>query len=321
MAPPPSGALPPFGGPPADAVTGRPQASVAQVRATQLGATQLGTGQKSAGQNNPDRVGTALAVTRAGNGGTNLADPVAATREQKRTWQLVIGGLGALVLVAVCGLSSYFMVTDERQGRAVRDAAAPTTLPRDISSRSVDPAPLTEPEVFPAGQIVINPAEPPYQVLKTQNTTDCATAATREISGLLAELGCTQVVRGTLRSPSGGYVVTAGLFNLADATGAEWAHQKIKQIVDGDKGRFRGLAAGKGTEAVALASAQVGWHVRGHFLIFCVIAKTDSTAIGDNDPHARQILFDLIELHLRGSVLERRATVPVGSSTGATPAA
>ena len=174
--------------------------------------------------------------------------------------------------------------------------------------------------MFPAEQIVIDPAEPAYQVLRTETATDCATAASGEINGLLAELGCSQVVRGTLRSPTGGYLVTAGLFNLADATGADWAHQEIKPIVDGDKGRFQGLAAGKGTEALTLASAQVGWHVRGHFLAFCVIAKSDGTAIGDDDPYARQILFDLIELHLRGGVLERRATVPVDPPADTAPA-
>lgn len=262
-----------------------------------------------------------MVLVRTGNSG---ALPVVATRDQKRTWQWVIGGLGTLVLLAVCGLGSYFIIADERQGRAGRDSAdstQPTVLPRDISSRVVDPAPLTEPEVFPSPQIVINPAEPPYQVLKTQAGTDCATAATGEINTLLADLGCDQVVRGTLRSPAGDHLVTAGVFNLADATGAEWAHQQIKVIVDGGKGRFQGLGAGAGTEAVTLDSAQVGWHVRGHFLVYCVIARTDRTAIGDDDPYARQILFDMIELHLRGGVLERRATVPVDASVPATPAA
>ncbi|MFI6758654.1 hypothetical protein ACIBF5_05835 [Micromonospora sp. NPDC050417] len=242
-------------------------------------------------------------------------------RDQRRTWLFVIGGLGALVLLAVCGLSSYFMVADERQGRASRGTVppAPTTQVRDIGTRTVDPAPLTEAEVFPSDQILINAEEPPYQVLKTQATDDCGSAASGEISALFTELGCNQVVRGTLRSPTGAYLVTAGVFNLADATGAEWAHQRIKPIVDGGKGRFQGLAAGSGTEAIALASAQVGWHVRGHFLIFCVIAKSDRTAIGDNDPYARQILFDMIELHLRGGVLERRATTPVESPVEAKP--
>jgi hypothetical protein len=263
-----------------------------------------------------------MVVVRSGSSAAGA--PVASTRDQKRTWQWVIGGLGALVLLAVCGLGSYFIIADERQGRAGRestDSTPPTAVPRDISSRTVDPTPLTESEVFPAEQIVINPAEPAYQVLRTQAGTDCTTAATGEINTLLTELGCDQVVRGTLRSPSGNHLVTAGVFNLADATGAEWAHQKIKPLVDGGKGRFQGLAAGEGTEAIALASAQVGWHVRGHYLVYCVIAKTDRTAIGDNDPYARQILFDMIELHLRGNVLERRATVPVAPSPGATPVA
>lgn len=259
------------------------------------------------------RPGTALVVTR------KPTTPTPSGRDQRRVWQWMIGGLSALVLLAVCGLSSYFIVADERQGRAARNVAgpAPTVEPRDIGTRAVDPAPLTEPEVFPTPEIVINAGEPPYRVLKTQVVADCAAATTGEITGLLGELGCDQVVRGTLRSPTGAYLVTAGVFNLADSTGAEWAHQRIKPIVDAGKGRFQGMVAGKGTEAIALASAQVGWHVRGHFLVFCVIAKSDRTEIGDDDPYARQILFDMIELHLRGGVLERRATVPVDASAPA----
>ncbi|MEV4629069.1 hypothetical protein AB0J90_22670 [Micromonospora sp. NPDC049523] len=299
VGPPPSGARPPLGRPPGAPDAERPPIGTSLVV----------------------RPGSAMVLVRTGGSG---ALPVVATRDPKRTWQWVIGGLGVLVLLAVCGLGSFFIIADERQGRAGRDSAdssRPTAQPRDISSRTVDPAPLTESEVFPAQQIVINPAEPAYQVLRTQTATDCASAATGEINTLLADLGCDQVVRGTLRSPTGNHLVTAGVFNLADATGAEWAHQKIKVIVDGGKGRFQGLAADKGTEAVTLASAQVGWHVRGHFLVYCVIARTDGTAIGDDDPYARQILFDMIELHLRGGVLERRATVPVDASAQATPAA
>ncbi|MEV1290141.1 hypothetical protein [Micromonospora sp. NPDC049679] len=233
----------------------------------------------------------------------------------KRRLQLLIGGLGVLVLLAVCGLSSYFIVADERKGREARAAAAapaPTAVPRDISSRAIDSAPLTVKEVFPGPQIVINPKEAPYKVLKTQDVKNCKTATAGEISTLLTELGCSQVVRGTLRSPDGAYLVTAGVFNLEDVAGAEWAHEKIKPLVDDEKGRFQGLIAGKGTEAVALSSAQVGWHVRGHYLVYCVIARADSKPIADADPYGRQILFDMIELHLRGVVLEKRATVPVG---------
>lgn len=240
-----------------------------------------------------------------------------------RVWQWIIGGLTVLTLLGICGLGSYFLVLDERQGRNGRLSAepAPTALTRDISSRRVDPEPLSAEEVFPDKEILVNAEEPPYQVLKTQAATDCRTAAAGELIDLIDELDCSQVVRATLRSPTRAYLVTAGIFNLGDATLADRAHEQIKPIVDDRRGRFQGMLAGEGTDPVVLASAQVGWHVRGHFLVYCVIAKADGSQIRDDDPYARQILFDMIEVHLRGTVLERRATVLVSPTPEAGPPA
>jgi hypothetical protein len=215
-----------------------------------------------------------------------------------------------LALLAVCGVSGYFMLADERQGHGTGASGGnpPVAAARDINSRTADPAPLTIRELFPAEQILINQAEPAYQLLKTDASEDCRSAASGEISSLLVQLGCSQVVRGTLRSPTGAYVVTAGIFNLGDATGADRAHEKIKPLVDTGKGRFQGMGAGKGTDPVTRSTAQVGWHARGHFLAYCVIARVDGRPIGAGDQPAQKILSDVIELHLRGAVLDRRAT-------------
>lgn len=221
-------------------------------------------------------------------------------------------GLSVLALLGVCGLSSYFIVADERQGRDAQASgagAARAPLFRDISSREVDAAPLTPAEVFPGREIRIDPAEPPYRVLKTHATGRCGAAASGAIGALLADLGCSQVVRGTLRSPTGAYLITAGVFNLGDMTGAEWAHERIKPMVGSEKGRFTGMVAGRGTEAIALSSAQVGWHVRGHYLVYCVIARADGRTVRSRDAYAQRILYDMLELHLRGTVLEKRTTV------------
>lgn len=231
-----------------------------------------------------------------------------------------MAGLGVLTMLAVCGFGSYLIVKDEQRGS--RSAAAqppPTARPKDISSRAADPAPLSPAEVFPTEQIVISPGEPPYQVLKTQASGNCTVATSGGVTGLVRSLGCSQVVRGTLRSPTGGYLVTAGVFNLVDQAAADRAHASLKPLVDGGKGRFSGLAAGKGTEPIALSSAQVGWHVRGHFLVYCVIARADGKPIRAGDPYARQILFDLVELHLRSGILERRAVVSATEPTASHP--
>jgi hypothetical protein len=230
-------------------------------------------------------------------------------RPQKRTWQAFTTGLGVFTMLAVCGLSSYFIVADERQGRDAQASgvAPPITVLRDISSREADPAPLTPDEVFPGREVVVDPARPAYRVLKTRADNRCAAAASGEIGALLTDMGCDQVVRGTLRAPAGGYLVTAGIFNLDDVAGASWAREKIKPMIDGERGRFHGLLAGKGTEPIALSSAHVGWHVRGHYLVYCVTARTDGRPIPAGDAQAGRILTDMLELYLRGTVLERRA--------------
>nr|MDT0661062.1 hypothetical protein [Micromonospora sp. DSM 115978] len=242
-----------------------------------------------------------------------------------RSWQWLVGAFGTVMMLAVCGLSSCLILVDERRGRqatATEVAPAPSVLPRDISSRLADPQPLTPTEVFPDPEIAIGAGEAPYRVLKTQSSRDCRTAAAGDLGKLLVRMGCDQVVRGTLRSPNGAYLVTAGIFNLADADGANQAHREIKSMMPDGRDRFQGMAAGAGTEPIVLSSAQVGWHVRGHFLTYCVIARADGTAIKAGDQFAEQILYDMVEVHLRGEVLGRRATVPAsgaGSVTTATP--
>lgn len=221
-----------------------------------------------------------------------------------------------VALLSVCGLSSFFIVADERQGRdaIASGAAPPAAVPRDIGSREADPKPLSAAEVFPGEELAIDPTQPAYRVLRTSAGKDCRRAAAGRVAGLLRELGCTQVVRGTLRSSDGQYLVTAGVFNLSDVEGAEWAREKIKPMVEAGQGRFHGLLAGRGTEAIALSSAQVGWHVRGHYLVYCVVARTDRKPIADGDQRVGQILTDLLETHLRGTVIEKRATAPVSGS-------
>lgn len=230
--------------------------------------------------------------------------------------------MSVLLMLGVCGLSSFFIVADERNGRVaagITAPGAPTTVPRDISSRAVDPQPLTVEEVFPTGDIVIDPAEPPYKLLKTQAEERCRAAVAGEISTLLDELGCSQVVRGTLRSPTNEYLITTGVFNLEEASGAEWAHARIKPLLDEEKGRFQGMIADEGTEAVALSAAQVGWHSLGHFLMYCMIARADGEPVPDDDPHARRILFDMLQLHLQANVLEKRAVQAAPADSALVP--
>ncbi|MFI7573308.1 hypothetical protein [Micromonospora sp. NPDC049497] len=230
-----------------------------------------------------------------------------------RMWQVVVGGAAVLVLLALCGLGAAALVnerdTDPRTTPTEQPAAAGSTEPdrQDLDSRDTDQAPLTAKEVFPGQQLVPGDGEAPYRVLKTHSGGSCAVAATGEVAELLVRLGCNQVVRATLRSPDGEHLVTTGLFNLTDRASAERARDRIRQILDDRQGRFRGMVADEETEAIGTAPARVGWQVRGHYLAYALVARVDGETIRSGDTAVREVLFDMIELHLNQGVLERRA--------------
>ncbi|WP_433387778.1 hypothetical protein [Micromonospora sp. KLBMP9576] len=230
-----------------------------------------------------------------------------------RLWQVMIGGAAVLVLLALCGLGAAALLSERdrtpqtpptAQPGAAESAAVDTQF---LDSRDTDQAPLTAKELFPGKQFAVADGEPAYRVLKTQSSANCPVAATGEVADLLVRLGCTQVVRATLRTSDGGHLVTAGLFNLTDRPNAERARDRIRPLLDEREGRFRGMAADRDSAAIATAPARVGWQVRGHYLAYAVVVRADGERIRSGDTKAREILFDMIELHLSRGVLERRA--------------
>jgi hypothetical protein len=242
-----------------------------------------------------------------------------------RRWKAGLGVLGVIVMLAVCGIGSYLIVIDEQKGLQPQPSNGPkaTTTPVDISSRKVDPQPLTEEEVFPSRTIMVDPNKPNevYTLIASQALTNCKEAVEGDVAKLIAGLGCSQVVRGTLKTPIAGYLVTGGIMNLETAAYADKAWEQIENIVKEDKGRFVGyvIASDKSTKPLALASSVVGWTVKGHYVAYCVVARVDSQAIADDDPFAKQIMFDIVQYYLQGVILEARATDPVVE--GATPSA
>jgi hypothetical protein len=245
------------------------------------------------------------------------AAPAAASPPHHHRWVVTLSIVGVLVLLAACGLGAYFMVRDDgaETARRAQASARPSAVPRDISSREVDPAPLTEQEVFPQQTtLTVAGNDQPYQILKTQATTDCRIGAADDLGNLLVQLGCSQVVRGTLKSADGKYVMTAGIFNLKDEASAAQADQAIKPTVDAQKGRFTPLLAGTATDALVRAPSHLAWFVRGHFLAYALIARADSTAIAADDPAPATIATDLVETHLRDTVIGARAVQPTASA-------
>ncbi|WP_165945879.1 hypothetical protein, partial [Micromonospora sp. KC606] len=242
-------------------------------------------------------------------------------RGGNRLWQVVVGGAAVLVLLALCGIGAATVLI-ERTTKIDRAApgnppgtAGPSTEPTagDLDSRDTDRQPLTAKEVFPSKKLVVTDGQPAYEVRKTHSSGSCAVAAAGEIADLLVRLGCSQVVRATLRTSDGQHLATSGLFNLPDKGTAQQVHDRIRQLLDERQGRFRGMAAGDGTEAVTKAAARVGWQVRGHYVAYCLVVRSDGEALPANDGRAREIIFDMLELHLNQTVLERRI---IGGTAG-----
>ncbi|MEV6802701.1 hypothetical protein AB0M91_30825 [Micromonospora rifamycinica] len=236
-----------------------------------------------------------------------------------RLWKVVVGGAAVLVLFGLCGLAGAVLLIDRTatDDPAQNGQAAPTGYPTTagpddtatgpLDSRETDRQPLTVKEAFPDKKLVVGTDRHEYPVLKTHSSGSCAVAATGEIADLLTTLGCSQVVRATLRSPDGDHLVTTGLLNLTDLATAQRVRDRIRPLLDDRRGRFRGMPAGDGTESVATAAARVAWQVRGHYVTYCLVTRDDGGAVPAGDPGIREIIYDLLELHLDKSVLDRRA--------------
>jgi hypothetical protein len=247
-------------------------------------------------------------------GGRRLPTATAAP-QHSRKWLTVLIAVAVVAVLGVCGIGGYFVVNGDRAkptGKTTTKAVP--AKPRDISTRDVDPAPLTEQEVFPSQQIAVGTNT--YQLLKTA-AGNCGDAATDDLANMLNQVGCSQVVRGTLKSQDGQYLITAGIFNLKDEAGANHAYESIKPTLDAQKGRFTGLPAGDGTEAIVRAPTTLGWHPRGHFLAYCIVARTDGKPISADDSISKQIISDMVEGQLRDKVIGARAVA--SPSTAAKP--
>ena len=229
-----------------------------------------------------------------------------------------------IVVLGVCGTGLYFMALDRGPGSGnSSDATAspsPTIVRRDISSQEKDPVPLTEQEVFPQAEITSTVPGQAYPILKTQADIDCHVTARDDLGTTLVQLGCSQVVRATLRSPDEQYLITAGLFNLKDTASAEQAQAEVTKAITNNAGRMVGLSAGPGTEAMTTAASQLTMDVRGHFLAFCIVVRSDSETVAVDNPNAVQIKEDILVAYLRNTVIAAREIEVTPDGSGSTPA-
>lgn len=226
--------------------------------------------------------------------------------EPQRGPQLLTRGLAAAILAALAGLLCFVVLADKPPRPAPR-TGAPDDL---IASRAADPAPLTLQEVFgDPEQVLPESAAAPYRITMTHIDTECAIATTGTLGALLEEHGCDQVVRAAMTAPYGGYQVTAGMFNLTDAAGADTVDAALRGLVETGDGSLAAMTGGlPGADRSAPPTAQVGWYARGHYLLYCVITSPDGRLVTGDDPYAQRITAELVDAYLSGSVLGRRAS-------------
>jgi hypothetical protein len=238
-----------------------------------------------------------------------------------RPWMMALSVIAVVVVVATCAMGSFLLVKDDSTVVGADPLPTETVPKRDISSREVDPKPLTVADVFPNENITVDPSIPPYKrVGNAQAATDCRVAASGELGKLLVTLGCNQVIRATYTSTEGAYVVTAGIFNLK-ASASATQDTDIKGLVDGSKGRFSGYVSGTAAKMLGRASTKLAWNAQGHFIVYAVIARTDGKEfLSEDDAHIKIIVYDILEKYLRDGALgdwavDKSSLGPSGAAT------
>jgi hypothetical protein len=227
-----------------------------------------------------------------------------APREPQRAAQMLSHGIAAMIVFGLVTMVGMLVLGGDRRVPGATAAPAAGLL----GSRADDPAPLGLQEVFPAAA-ELRVGDAAYRVTMTHVDADCRTAATGALGPVLQEHGCSQVVRAGLVAPYGDYEVTAGVANLADATGAMTVDGRLRELVETGDGSFAAMGSGRpGAEPTPPATSQVGWHAVGHYLLYCVITRPDGQLVTADDPHAAQITAELVDAYLGASVLGRRAS-------------
>jgi hypothetical protein len=182
---------------------------------------------------------------------------------------------------------------------------------------------MTAADVFPSADIVADPSYPPYkQQGEIQVADDCRVGANGEVGKLLVAVGCNQVVRGVFGSPDGGYLVTAGIFNLPDDASATKASSDIEGLVNGGQGRFTGYISDVNQNLVmGRAPTNLAWEVRGHFIVYTVVARTDGAEISADDAGVKLVVYDILRKYLRDKIIVEWSIEKAPPSGSASPAA
>ncbi|GAB3999618.1 hypothetical protein GCM10029992_28930 [Glycomyces albus] len=164
-------------------------------------------------------------------------------RSRKRWWLIALSIVSGLAVVAACGAGAYIVLNESEQDPIAQPDSGDDTEPSEddasdadeapevvdpIESRETDPEPLSVAELFGSSTFTPAGADGSYEVLETEELADCSEAGIEELAELLADSGCTQVVRATVIDSGGEFAATAGVVNLTDAAEAEELREAVE---------------------------------------------------------------------------------------------
>jgi hypothetical protein len=232
-----------------------------------------------------------------------------------KPWMITLSVIAVVVVLTMCGLSTYMVVHDDATVAAAQASAGPTAVQRDIGARSADDALMGAADVFPNKQIIAAANVPPYkQVGDAQVETNCRLGATGTIATMLIAQGCNQMVRATFSTPDGTHFVTAGLFNLLDDKATKAAEDALAKGVDAAN-RFTGYITTTPTQVIGRAPTNLAYLDDGHFLLYVVIVRTDGNESKSSDPAVQVIVYDMLEHYLRDTVMVKWSTQLLNSAS------
>lgn len=243
----------------------------------------------------------------------------AAQRARRRTkwWLVALATVSGLAVAAACAAGAFIVLREGEpdpaapssaeaaadQPSIVDETAGAPEVADPIAGRETDGEPISVEELFGADAIVPAGGTGAYDVLETEELSDCADAGLDELAELLEDADCTQTVRATLINPDGEYAATAGVLNLKDAEEADALRAAIEA---GLEGGFAALRTDGEAEELGRAATMVGYNTYGHYLMYVVIGRTDGEPIEEASDPVRAIVSDLVDIWFIDQLNPRR---------------
>lgn len=237
-------------------------------------------------------------------------------RSRRRWWLIALSIVSGLAVVAACGAGAYIVLNEGEQhpiaGSASGDRAEPSEdeasgdeeapeVVDPIESRETDPEPLTVAELFGSSTFTPAGAAGSYEVLESEELDDCSEAGIEDLAEILADSGCTQVVRATMVDSGGEFAATAGVVNLENAAEAE----ELREAVESG-GKFAVLRTGGDASELGRAKTMLGYIAYGHYLLYVVIGRTDGEDLTEAGDPVLTVVNDLVDVWLVDQLRPRR---------------